>query len=409
MTLKPPCGLSVTDDFEVAIVGTGLVGAALGLGLAQQGRRVLLVDQLARPAARGLPARDDRGLALSLSSVAVLEALQVWPQLASVAYPITQIHVSQQGHFGALRLSHRELGMPLLGYVCPAEELHYALLTALAATPGIAVRWQTRLTALRATPEGMEISLHSAEQVSHCATALLVGADGVASVVRELAGIEVQRHAYEQTAIVANIEVARPQPHTAFERFTTSGPLALLPLGGRRYVLVRSAHTAEVARLLALPDEAYLRDAQQRFGYALGAFCNLGLRRAHPLLAQRAQQVIGARSLLLGNAANAVHPNAAQGLNLGLRDVAAALAVLAEAQRAAEDLGSPAVLARFAAARKHDQQTTTRLTDVLARLFALELPLVGGLRALALCTADRLPWIKRAVLRRLALGHGHFA
>ncbi len=398
----------MAGDFEVVIAGAGLVGAALGLGLAQQGLRVLIVDQQPSPAARGADAGDGRGLALSVSSVAVLESLQVWPHLAAIATPIKTIHVSQQGHFGALRLSHRDLGLPLLGYVCPADELQRTLLTALAATPGLTLRWQTRLTGARATPDGMELTLHSAA-TERCTTSLLVGADGVASVVRELAGIEVEQHLYGQTAIVANVEVARPRAHTAFERFTTSGPLALLPLGARRYVLVRTARSEEVAGLLALTEAAYLQDAQQRFGYALGALSKLGSRRAHPLLAQRAAQVIGARSLLLGNAANALHPNAAQGLNLGLRDVAAALSVIAQAQCAAEDLGSPAVLARYAAVRKQDHQTTTRITDTLARVFALDVPIVGSLRALALCTVDRLPWVKRAALRRLALAQETFA
>ena len=402
------------SDFDVVIAGAGLVGAALALGLSRLGLQVLVVDKLPPPGAARGPGispevNDTRGLALSLSSVAVLEALQVWSRLASLVYPIKHIHVTQQGHFGALRLSHRDLDLPTLGVVCPAEALQRALLVALEDAPGISVHWATRLTACNAEREALQISLVTSTQPTSCTTSLLIGADGIDSQVREFAGIETQRHAYGQTAIVANVDVACPRANTAFERFTTSGPLALLPIGGRRHVLVRTAHCADLAELLALTDAAYLVDARQRFGHTLGAWSNLGPRRAHPLVLQRAARLIGARCMLLGNAANTVHPNAAQGLNLGFRDVAAALTIIENAQRAGEDLGSTPVLQRYAAARAGDQHSTTRITDTLARVFALESPVFGSLRALAILAVDRLPTVKRAILRRLALGQGFMA
>jgi 2-octaprenyl-6-methoxyphenol hydroxylase len=395
--------VSSPPDFNVVIAGAGFVGAALGLGLAHQGLKVLVVDQLPPP---GQGSDDGRGLALNMSSVAVLDALALWSQLAPLVYPIKHIHVTQQGHFGAVRLSHRDLALPALGYVCPAQELQRVLRMALAAAPEITLHWSTSLVAVQADDMALRLTLRSAGDSANCTTSLLVGADGIDSAVRELAGIGVRRHAYGQTAIVSNVDVAQPRAHTAFERFTTSGPLALLPLGPRRHVLVRTAPTDAVPGLLALPDAAYLADAMQRCGRTPGAFSNLGPRRAHPLVLQRAAQVTGRRSLLLGNAANTLHPNAAQGLNLGLRDVAGALETLARARDAGEDLGSAEVLQRYARAREHDQRTTTQITDTLARVFAHASPALGSLRALAMIGADRLPWIKRLALRRLVLGQG---
>jgi len=246
------------------------------------------------------------------------------------------------------------------------------------------------------TPAGLET----------CEAALLLGADGVESTVRRLTHIPVQRHDYGQTAIVANIEVANARPHTAFERFTSSGPLALLPLGPHRQVLVRCARNADVPALLALSEADYLTDTAARFGAGHGAFSACGPRRAHPLLLCRAERLTGPRTLLLGNAANTLHPNAAQGLNLGLRDVAAVLELLDEATLRGGDPGEPALLARYAAARHADHRATVQVTDTLARLFAAESSAVGVLRAAAMIAADRLPIFKRLALQRLALGQG---
>lgn len=394
------------SGFNLVIAGAGFTGAALGLGLARAGARVLVVDKLPTPAAAQ---GDGRGLALNIPSIDLLTRLGLWRELAPRAHPIRHIHVTQQGHFGALRLSHRDLGLPVLGYVCPAHELQRVLLAALGSAPAAELRWSTSIGAVHPEAETLRVNLRTPAGALDCTTGLVIGADGIDSAVRELAGIGVVRRAYEQTAIVSRIEVAEPRAYTAFERFTTSGPLALLPVGGRRHVLVRSARTAEVPALLALSEHDYLADAQRRFGFAVGAFSALGPRRAHPLVLQRAARLTGPRMLLLGNAANTLHPNAAQGLNLGFRDVATALAILGDAVHAGDDVGSAAVLARYVDARQADQRATVRVTDTLARVFAVESPLVGSLRALALASADRLPWLKRIALQRLALGQGVWA
>lgn len=393
--------MSAASDAPIVIAGAGFVGAALGIGLARQGLPVLIVDAQPRPDDRG---GDGRGLALNRRTVDLLGALDLWPALVSSAYPIRHIHVTQQGHFGALRLDHTDLDVPALGHVCPADALQRALLAGLAAAPTLRVCWSSSITALQPEPAALHLTLRTPAGSEHCSAALLIGADGLASGVRALAGIGVQRHAYGQTAIVTAVDVERPRPHTAFERFTTSGPLALLPLGTRRHVLVRTARSSEVDALLALPDAAFLADAAARFGHAHGAFSALGPRRAHPLVLARAERISAPRTLLLGNAAHTLHPNAAQGLNLGLRDVAEALTLLGGAAARGEDPGDAALLQTYVAQRAGDQRATVRFTDTLARTFAVDSALFGTLRAAALAGADRLPFVKRVALRRLALG-----
>lgn len=397
-------------DCDVVIAGAGLVGAALAIGLAQAGLQVVVCERGA--AATGL-APDPRGLALNLRSTEILHALGVWEGIAVHACPVRHLHVTQQGHFGALRLSHADLDLPELGHVCPADRLQQVILERLITSPKVRVCWNTEIEASHVDEDLAQVTLCPATASANpnvvegdqtLTAALLVGADGTESTVRTQAGIEAVRHDYGQTAIVCNVNATRPAPDTAFERFTTQGPMALLPMGGPRYVMVRAARTAETPELLALSDAEYLADAQRRFGYRLGTLSRPGARRAWPLQGLRAAHRVAGRRLLLGNAATTVHPNGAQGLNLGLRDVAEAVTLLGDALRRGEDPGGAQLLARFAETRDPDHMRTFRLTDAMARGFAVEMPAAAGLRSLGLLMADRLPLFKRQALQALVLG-----
>jgi 2-octaprenyl-6-methoxyphenol hydroxylase len=391
----------VQRDFDLVIAGAGLVGAALAVGSSALGLRVAIVDRVLPP--RGL-APDPRGLALNHRSVAILESLGVWSELAPQACPIHQILVSQRGHFGALRLGREDIARPELGFVCPADRLQQVMLARLAATRGVEVHWQTTLEATRIEDTRRLVEVRGAGGAEIWRTALLVGADGTESTVRTLGGIEAAREDFDQVALVCNVDVSRPQAHTACERFTTSGPQALLPLGGRRYVMVRCARTRDAEALLGLSDKAYLEDAQHRFGYRLGLFSAPGPRRPWPLQRLRAAHLTGARLLLMGNAATTVHPNAAQGLNLGLRDVQATLDWLAELLTSGADPGGVPALDTLAAQRLPDHRAIARTTDALAALFTSSWPGVPAVLALGLMGLDRFPPLRRRLLGRLALG-----
>lgn len=388
-------------DFDLVIAGAGLVGAALAVGSSALGLRVAIVDRVPPP--RGL-APDPRGLALNHRSVAILESLGVWAELVSQACPIHQILVSQRGHFGTLRLGREDIARQALGFVCPADRLQQVILARLATTARVEVHWQTTLEATRIEDTRRLVEVRGAAGAETWRTALLVGADGTESTVRTLAGIEAAREDFDQVALVCNVDVSRPQANTAYERFTTSGPQALLPLGGRRYVMVRCARSHESEALLGLSDTAYLQDAQQRFGYRLGLFSAPGPRRPWPLQRLRAARLTGERLLLMGNAATTVHPNAAQGLNLGLRDVQATLDWLGQRGATEADPGSASALDTLAAQRLPDHRAIARTTDALAAFFTTAWPGMPAVLALGLMGLDRFSSLRRRLLGRLALG-----
>lgn len=388
-------------EVDCVVVGAGLAGATLAVGLAECGLSVVTVDARSRTAEA--PGRDVRGLALAPTTQHLLARLGVWKTLAARANPLREIVVSDRGQFGSTMLSCTDLGVPALGFVCPADVLLAHLEGALMNLPTITPCWHATVTDI--APCAGRIALRvvhaDAEAGELLTTRLLVAADGLHSVVRAHFGIEVTSRDYGQSAIVCNADVERPLPHTAFERFTREGPLAVLPHGGRRVVIVRATRSDEVAGLMQLSDEAFLADVQQRFGARLGRFSSAGERRAYALKLNRARALVAPRAVLIGNAANTIHPNGAQGLNLGLRDVATLLDLVSNALSRGEDIGSPALLDAYARRRKPDQDRTVRFSDGLARAFGLDLAPFNALRGAALLACDLLPPLKHALMWRL--------
>ncbi|MSQ69423.1 MAG: 2-octaprenyl-6-methoxyphenyl hydroxylase [Gammaproteobacteria bacterium] len=393
--LSPSCSALVVREFDCAVIGAGLAGATLAVGLARCGLRVAAID--ARPPASATAGRDIRGLALASSSQRLLVALGLWSGLREHLTPIQRVRVSAQGHYGSTTLRAALMGVPALGYVCAADRLLAALDAALAAAPLLTPFYGTTLHTLAPAADRVALQLSSAAGLEHLSARLIVAADGSHSVVRRHYEIASRQFDYGQTAVVANLDVEHPEPHTAVERFTPDGPCALLPLGGARHVLVRTARSTEAQALLAASPAAFLADVQARFGWRYGRFSGLGSRRAHPLVLHRAQQLVAPRAVLIGNAANTIHPNAAQGLNLALRDVATLLDCLA----GTADPGAPAALANYAAQRQPDHERTVNFSHGLARLFTLEVPLVGVGRGLTLAACELLPPLRTALMARL--------
>jgi 2-octaprenyl-6-methoxyphenol hydroxylase len=384
----------VQPDFDCVVIGAGLVGAAQALALQRLGLRVLAVD--ARQALGGNAGGDVRGLALAPSSRNILAGLGLWPTLAAHSVPVEEVRVSDQGRFGATRLHARDVGFEALGYVCPADQLMHALEAAL--VDAVPVRWQTTIDDINVADEAAFVTLRTGGAAETISTELVVGADGAESRVRELFGIRTTSRDYHQHAIVANLTVRGIEPRTAYERFTPQGPLALLPIGRERHVAVRCCAEADLERLLTLDDDAYVAELLRGFGSRFGKFSALGKRTHHPLRLARAQKITAERAVLVGAAANCIHPNGAQGLNLGLRDVAALAAAIR--RNPGEDPGAPARLAAYADSRAADQRAVLRLTDALAQVFASRLPLVPLLRNAAMVAFDVMPPAKRWMIRR---------
>ncbi|OBS08047.1 2-octaprenyl-6-methoxyphenyl hydroxylase [Acidihalobacter prosperus] len=388
----------MNPDFDILVVGGGMVGASLGVALAAPGRRIGILE--ARPyGSPGQPSYDDRSTALALGSRHLLERLDVWPALQAEAAPIAHIHVSDRGRFGAAHIDAAEQGVRALGYVAPNRAIGAALLPRLQQAEGVELLAPARVADLL-QPQGdddrVEVRLVDAVPAQRLRARLVIAADGTASPMRERAGIPVETRAYGQVALIANVSVSRPRAGWAYERFTADGPLAMLPMGGARYSLVWTHREVDAEAALALDDGCFLAALQQHFGWRLGRIEAVGQRASYPLGLTRALETSRGRVALAGNALHTLHPVAGQGFNLALRDVEA----LARALEGAADPGAPGVLARYARMREGDMRTVVSLTDAMVRLFSGQRPLPGFLRSLGLVAADCLPDLNRLLARQ---------
>lgn len=367
--------------------------------LKRRGLSVALLERRAKPTLVSLNT-DVRALVLAPASVRILEEAGLWPALVPLAEPIRHIRVQQRGRFGSVRLNAADVGRPALGYACPGDGLLQALVAAAEAALGDAFHWATSYVGHDSNPNRVLLSAESNGQTIHFESRLLIAADGAESGVRRGASITVERFDYQQQAIVANLHASAPLSYTAFERFTSAGPLALIPRGGASYVAVQCLDDESAMHAMAQSDDDYLADLEIRFGGQLGTFSNLGPRHRHALLRRRAAHIIAPRVALIGNAANTVHPNAAQGLNLGLRDAYGLSQAIAD-----RDPGATETLDRFVAHRTRDHASTMRVTDLLAQTFRSPLAAVACVRGAALAaTAYLAPLRRRLIVEASGLG-----
>ena len=390
-------------DSDVIIVGGGLNGPALALALAQGGLSVTLVD--ARPApARAEPGFDGRAYALALASVRVLSALGVWRRVQAQAQPITGIRTSQ-GHAGQgaapffLGFDAAEIDEGAMGQMLEDRFLYAALRAAMAEAGGITVIDGAKAVAQETGAEGAAVTLADGRVLRG---ALLVGCDGRDSAVARRAGIRRWGWDYGQTALVCAVEHDAPHGGVAHQFFMPAGPLAILPLPGNRSSLVWSERTATAEAIARLTDDDYLSVLRPRFGSFLGDIRLVGSRHAYPLRLTVAEDFVAQRLALVGDAAHGVHPIAGQGLNLGLRDVAALAEVLVEARRRGEDIAAIDVLERYQAWRRFDTVRLALGMDVVNRLFSNESALLAALRGIGMGAVNALPSLRRHFIREAA-------
>ena len=381
------------ESYDVLIAGGGLVGASLAIALDGAGLRVALAEAVP-PRADLQPSYDERNLALARASVNALDALGVIDAAAPVV-PIRRIHVSRRGDFGAVRFDAAELGLGAFGATIPARELGNALLRRLERCRELARLAPAEVIAIAQHEEAVEVTLRSGDAEKRVRTKLLVGADGTESFVRRALGIDVERHDYGQSAFVTTVTAEKPLDGSAYERFTESGPVALLPLGGNRAGLVLSVPSADAARVAALDDAAFIAFVHERFGYRAGRFSKPGRRKPYPLARALSARTIAARAVLVGNAAQTVHPIGAQGFNLGLRDALTLSELLREGRPAEQDAGDAALLARYQDRRAEDRQATTRFSDDLVRLMGNDFAPLRLMRSFGFHVLDRVTPLKR--------------
>jgi 2-octaprenyl-6-methoxyphenol hydroxylase len=373
---------------DVAIVGAGPVGATLAALLARSGRTVRVFE------AKDGPAADSRTLALSDASRERIESVGGWPAGDSTA--ISSIHVSQQGAPGRTLLEAREQGLDALGHTIPYSALERALLSALERA-GVPVSFGAACTHIALEPDRARIGVQTGTEAQ---ARLLVLADGGANASR-IPGIAFAQKDYGQVALVAPVTTDRAHAGRAWERFTPRGPMALLPVQGR-YALVWTATPSQGERLLGLAEPEFLAELQERFGDRAGRFTGVGPRASFPLRLRTVNTPIALRTAIIGNAAQALHPIAGQGLNLGLRDAAQLADSIARAP--GEDCGSHALLGAYRDARRRDASRGVAFTDFLVSAFAAGSAVPAWGRGLALTALDLVPPARRWLAERMIHG-----
>jgi 2-octaprenyl-6-methoxyphenol hydroxylase len=392
-----------TQAFDIAIAGGGMVGASLAVALAPLGLKIALIEAVPHGDA-SQPSFDERTTALSNGSRRILEALGVWSGVSSLATPIRKIHVSDQGRFGFARIDAAEQGLTAMGYVVPNRALGTALWSRLQAHANVHVHCPAQVSRIQGGAHAVTLEIAQGEASARLDAKLVVAADGVQSAVRNAFGVDAQSRDYEQTAVITTVLPQRFHDHVAYERFTGSGPLALLPLEDGRCTLVLTLNRATAEAAMAWSDEEFLAEVQRRFGFRLGRFLKVGRRVPYPLSLSRAERTSAERCVIVGNAAQGLHPVAGMGFNLGLRDVASLAELIAERRHEPRfDAGAAGLRAEYDAWRAADRAGVIAFTDGLVRMFANPSSVVRRLRNVGLLAFDLLPPAK-AALSRLSSG-----
>jgi len=411
MSAAPPSHRVVSA--EVLIVGGGMAGTTLACALADVGITVALVDA-EKPDLQLAASYDGRSSAIAFGSQRILSGIGAWAEMAANAEPILDIRVSDGDGRGRtsplfLHYDHQELagrvaaaeqGAPPFGWIVENRAIRRALLARVAALPAITHLAPATLLELVRAPGGVSATLDDGRQV---AAQLAVAADGKASPTRGAAGIPVTEWTYPQTGIVCTIGHELPHEGVAHEHFLPSGPFAVLPMtttaDGHRSSIVWTERSEIAPAMMALPPEAAAAEIMRRFGDSVGRIRILGRRWSYPLKLMHAGRYADARLALIGDAAHVIHPIAGQGLNLGLRDVAALAEAVVDARRLGLDVGQADVLARYERWRRFDTMMLLAVTDSLNRLFSNDVALIRLARDMGLAAVDRLPPLKRLFMR----------
>lgn len=383
-----------------------MAGATLALAISQltQGRLAVHLVEATTPGLAKHPGFDARAIALAAGTCQQLSRVGIWPHIADNATPITSVHVSDRGHAGFVTLSADDYRIDALGQVVELHDVGQKLFAMLQKAPGVTLHCPDRVSSFTRSEQDVSVTLESGEVFNG---SLLVAADGSRSALGAQCGVSWQQDPYQQTAVIANVTTAVAHQGRAFERFTPYGPLAMLPMSQGRSSLVWCHPLEKQEQVLGLSDEKFCLALQKAFGWRLGKIVHAGSRSAYPLSLTTASSAISHRTVLVGNAAQTLHPIAGQGFNLGMRDVMTLAETLAQAWSAQRDVGGYAVLSRYRDRRHADRQATIGVTDGLVHLFANRwAPLVAGrnagLMAMELFTPARdvlaqrtLGWVAR--------------
>jgi len=381
----------------VFISGGGPVGLLLAIGLSNQGKKVILAEQYPAAGDNTVSEQvknsfDGRVLALSKGSQACLQELGVWKALQNFTTPIEHIHVSQKGYMGITTLHADEVDVDALGFSVQSRDLGSVLWEVASQKKNITLLAPAVLESFSEERDAVVIKVQeSADSILKVKAKLIVGADGTQSKVREILGLEIQEKSYEAFGVLAQIETEQHPQGWAYERFTEDGPVALLPMNGCAHKAVLVCPSEQLEEIKALDDAGYIALFASKMGGRLGCFTKVSPRIVYPLKETYVPQMTKGRAILMGNASHTQHPVAAQGLNLGIRDIE----VFLEQVKDIDDVGSTEMLESYAVHREPDHQKVMGMTDSLIQLFQHSSPVVGHLRGIGLMAMQAMPGLKR--------------
>lgn len=391
--------MSDIDLVDIAIVGGGLVGTPLAIMLARVGWSVALIEQ---QSSESSVAGTKGYTALSESTVNTLAEQQLWEQAATTACAIDRVHVSHKGYFGSTQIDKQQLGVEALGYVVDNALFLASFQTALQhSTVQLLSSATVRQVEFESDHAAVHYSLNGQQHVLN--SRLVIAVDGVSSKIREAAGIATNHTDYDQVGVLGLVTLDQPHNNIAYERFTPSGPLAMLPRPNSTASFVYCINPDMQDTLIAMEDTDFLEELQNAFGYRLGKFSSVGKRVYVPLVRIEARQHVAHRLLLMGNALRLLHPIAGQGYNLAMRDVSAMLAMFNNTDI---DPGNSLLLESFATSRSKDHSQVVQMTDLLARTFRGSASIPAHLRALGLLGLDRVPPLRNS-FTQFSMGNVH--
>ncbi len=388
-------------EYDIVIVGGGLVGSSLAIALSSalsSSSRIVLIDS--QPLAEinlKADSLDGRSIALALSSKKMLAALNMWQTLSAEATAIKNIHISDQGRFGATRLDSVRYEVESFGYLVPADHLIHALNEKVNTLSNVTRIQPFQVAEIETHADHAVIKQENGEAIQ---AKLLLAADGINSFIRKALHIDVEEKQYQQSAVVGSVECEENHNNTAYERFTQDGPLALLPRKDNVCGFIWMNPTETAQSHVSLDQQAFKEKLQQAFGYRLGHFKNISKRFAYPLALLMSQQRVQQRVVLIGNAAQTLHPIAGQGFNLALRDIAELAELLANVDLINNDGELDRQLVEYANKRQPDIEKTIRFTDRLNFIFNADYPVLAQSRGLGLAMLGAIPILEERIVRQ---------
>ncbi len=394
----------VQQDYDIIVVGGGLVGCSFVLAMQELGLKMAILETHL-PAATAKTHVDSRPISLAYASQVILETLGVWEKLHHLACPIREVHVSEKKRFGSLCFRAREQGVHALGYVVPFAALQQTLYQQSASQKGVDILSIKQINSIQFNSKGVDVFFENVNGEQKISATLLIASDGAHSSCRKLLNIDASQKSDEETALITRLDLQQQHRYVAYERFCQEGILAVLPLPDRMQCrLVWTLPNAFASQVLKWSNSQFLSFLQESFGDRLGEIVRMGQIKHYPLETIIAAEQIRPSVVLLGNAAHTIYPIAAQGFNLGLRDVAVLAEVLADALERHRSIGELEILQRYLAWRSQDQRVIIELTRGVTRAFSLKLPMLGRVRGIALlATALSSPIKNRLALRFMGL------